>query len=181
MNSKRPILIMVFLHEDLKGYDKDSIYDDYFSWLKTELENISSRNVSIILSTESNTPEMYRYRYKNENSDESVNGWNRMVDNLIAKVADTYPYDPNLTKFLLLTRDPINSTTGGMAPQPGRAGIASILSYRFPAHEVGHMLNAAHEDSEIIYDGWWHDTIMKVDIGSSFRGNAYHFSEKNRA
>jgi hypothetical protein len=43
------------------------------------------------------------------------------------------------------------------------------------------MFGATHEDSDIVYDGWWHDTIMKYDVNSPVRGNYYHFSEKNRA
>lgn len=180
MSSKRPLLLMVFIHNDLKDCDQQKIYDDYFSWLKTELENISGRNVAIISSTDFYSPEMHNYSYKNENATDSLNGWSEMVNNLMSKVANTRPYDPNLSKFLLLTRHPINSRTGGIADQPGRAAIASIVSYQIPAHEVGHMLDASHEDSEIVYNGWWHDTIMSRDDGSDFRGNTYTFSEKNR-
>ncbi|MNT63011.1 hypothetical protein D3C72_2007830 [compost metagenome] len=42
------------------------------------------------------------------------------------------------------------------------------------------MLGATHEDSEVVYDGWWNDTIMLVDEFSPARGNVYRFSEKNR-
>ncbi|MNG41303.1 hypothetical protein D3C84_1303970 [compost metagenome] len=40
------------------------------------------------------------------------------------------------------------------------------------------MLGATHEDAEVIYNGWWHDTIM--NDSNALHGNEYRFSDKNR-
>ncbi|WP_460143932.1 zinc metalloprotease [Pseudomonas sp. S2_A02] len=180
LSSKKPILIMVFLHDDLAEYDEKKIYSDYFAWLKTELEDISGRGVLILFK--SNEPGVTDYPYQNDSLEAAVDGWWERIDKaVIAPVEKTRPYNYDLDKFLLLTRHSINSSYAGAADVGGRVGMASISSYRVPAHEIGHMFRATHEDSEVVYNGWWNDSIMSVDyVGSAFRGNDYHFSEKNR-
>lgn len=177
---KNPILLMVYIHNDLEGYDEGKLYDDYFSWLETELEDISGREVTIIFNSQSTSPGMTNYLYTNESSSAAIAGWKAMVNALTSKVEETRPYDPNLNKFLLLTRNPINSSVAGVAYGKGQSGIASIVYYMAPAHEVGHMFGATHEDADVIYNGWWHDTIMKDDLATALRGNSYRFSDKNR-
>ncbi|MFL1523605.1 hypothetical protein [Pseudomonas sp. O230] len=178
--AKNPILLMVYIHDDLDGYDEGKLYDDHFAWLKTELEYISGRDVTIIFNSKSTSPGMTHYHYKNESIYDSGQGWKAMVKAFTSKVEETRPYDPDLNKFLLLTRNPINSRVAGAAIEKGQSGIASIFYYMAPAHEVGHMFGATHDDADVIYDGWWHDTIMKADWATTFRGNAYRFSDKNR-
>lgn len=178
--AKKPIMLIVFIHDDLDGYDEGKLYDDHFAWLKTELEDISGRSVLIIFISKSTAPEMTSYHYKNESVYNSGQGWKTMVKALTSKVEETRPYDPDLNKFLLLTRHPINSSIAGAAIEKGQSGIASIFYYMAPAHEVGHMFGATHDDADVIYDGWWHDTIMKADWATTFRGNAYRFSDRNR-
>lgn len=178
--TKNPILLMVYIHDDLDGYDEGKLSDDHFAWLKTELEYISGRDVTIIFNSKSTSPGMTHYHYKNESVYDSGQGWKAMVKALTSKVEETQPYDPDLNKFLLLTRNPINSRVAGAAIEKGQSGIASIFYYMAPAHEVGHMFGATHDDADVIYDGWWHDTIMKADWATTFRGNAYRFSDRNR-
>lgn len=177
---KKPILLMVYIHNDLEGYDKGKLYDDYFSWLEIELEAISGRVVTIIFNSQSTSPGMTDYHYTNESQSDSIAGWKAMVKALTSKVEQTRPYDPNLNKFLLLTRHPINNRVAGVAIGKGQCGISSICHYMAPAHEVGHMFGALHEDADVIYNGWWHDTIMKDDLATALRGNSYRFSDKNR-
>lgn len=180
ISAKNPILLMVFIHDDLDGHDENKLYDDYFAWLKTELEDISGRDVLIIFKSKSTAPEMTNYHYQNESPYDSGQGWKALVKEFTSKVEETRPYDPDLNKFLLLTRNPINSSVAGVAIGKGQSGIASIFYYMAPAHEVGHMFSATHDDADVIYDGWWHDTIMQTDWATTLRGNSYRFSDKNR-
>ena len=176
--SKNPILLMVYIHSDLDGYDINELNNDYFSWVRTELQDISNRNIDMTLNTQSTSPEMANFNYKDNSSAYSLHRWSELVDKARSKVPGAKFYHPKLIKHLLLTRDPINEKIAGVAYSKDECGIASISSYMTPAHEVGHMLGATHEDAETTYNGWWHDTIMKGS--NAFHGNLYRFSDKNR-
>ena len=184
---KKPISLIIILHNDLQHHQKNSLYSDYFAWLKTELEYISGRTVQIDMHRQSDIPEMSVYDYKNEDAAAALLGWKDLIKNWYARVLASDRHEVNLTKILLLTRENIHEKLGGLlggiggyAYFKGHCAIASITSYRVPAHEIGHMLGATHEDSEVVYDGWWHDTIMLADEFSHVRGNVYRFSDKNR-
>jgi hypothetical protein len=184
---KKTITIMVIIHSDLQNYQKNNLYADYFVWLKTELELISGREVLILMYHHDEAPKLAGYNYRNENESAALQGWRDLLHDLYSKISNRDRDEANLTKFLLLTRDNINEELGGIigliagiAMFKGHCAIASIGSYRYPAHEIGHMLGATHEDSEVVYDGWWHDTIMLADDFSLARGNVYRFSDKNR-
>lgn len=184
---KKTITLVIIIHSDLNGYTKETLYTDYFAWLKTELEFISGREVIILMHRPDEVPKLSTYNYKHENIPISLQGWRELVHDWRSAISKNDPDQTNLAKILLLTRYNIHEKlggvlggTGGVAEINGHCAIASISSYRFPAHEIGHMFGATHEDSEVIYDGWWHDTIMLSDEFSSIRGNVYRFSDKNR-
>lgn len=184
---KKPITIVVIIHNDLLDYPRDKLYQDYFSWLATELEDISQRPVFIQMSDKDEVPELSNYNYRNPDMDAAAKGWQQIVRDLYNTISKQESFHSDLVKILLLTRYNINETLwgllggiGGVAYRKGYAGIAAITSHHTPAHEIGHMLGATHEDSEVHYDGWWHDSIMLTDQGSPFRGNRFRFSDKNR-
>lgn len=184
---KKPITIIVVLHKDLQQYQKNDLYTGYFSWLKTELESISERNVRFLMHLHHEVPELSGYNYRNEDGTAALQGWMDLIDDWYTKILQYEEHEPDLTKVLLLTRNNISTKAGGLlggvggyAIFKGHCAIAAITSKHIPAHEIGHMLGATHEDGEVIYDGWWHDTIMLSDDFSGARGNAYRYSEKNR-
>ncbi|MHC8329792.1 zinc metalloprotease [Pseudomonas sp. LB1P83] len=176
--SKNPILLMVYIHSDLDEYDINELNHDYFSWARTELQDISNRNIDMILITKSTSPEMANFDYKDVSSAYSLHRWSQLVNKTSLRIPAAQSYHPKLIKHLLLTRNPINEKIAGVAYSKDECGIASISSYMTPAHEIGHMLGATHEDAEVIYNGWWHDTIMKPV--NALHGNDYRFSDKNR-
>ena len=184
---KKPIVIMVIIHDDLKEHDQDKLYADHFSWLKTELELVAQRDILIIMCTPGEAPELSGYHYKNEDNSASLGGWKDQLKNLFSEMSRNPHFNPNLIKFILLTRDNIHEQLGGLGGQQvglaavkGHYAIAAITLTQAPAHEIGHMIGATHEDSEVTYDGWWRDTIMLADGFTPLRGNAYRFSDKNR-
>jgi len=184
---KKPITIVVVLHQDLQEYNKNDLYADYFSWLKTELESLSGRDVRFRLHHHDEVPELSGYRYRNEDGSAALQGWINLIQGWYTKILSYDEHEAGLTKVLLLTRNNIHTKAGGLlggiggyALVKGHCAIAAITSVHIPAHEIGHMLGATHEDGEVIYKGWWHDTIMLSDDFSSARGNAHRYSDKNR-
>ncbi|MCK1790057.1 hypothetical protein [Pseudomonas violetae] len=184
---KKPIAIMVVIHNDLQDYPREKLYEDYFGWLKTELEDISGRPVFIHMSDKEDVTELSDYNYRNDDPGAAVMGWKQKTEELYRSIYKQQSFHSGLVKILLLTRYNIDETLwgllGGVAGvtfMRSYAAIAAITSRNAPAHEIGHMLGATHEDSEVHFAGWWQDSVMLADPASPFRGNSYKFSEKNR-
>jgi hypothetical protein len=177
----KPIVIVVIKHDDLKDYTTSQLYPDYFAWFKTELEKVAHRKVQIRIHPVGSYPSLSGFNYKHEEEEKTIREWWRLVKELHIKTVQNGGLEPSLTKTLLLTRDNLNSKVAGIATVKSYAAIASITQYQTPAHEIGHMLGATHDDGAIEYDGWWHDSIMCGDKLQEFRGNTYRFTEKNRA
>ncbi|WP_434696292.1 hypothetical protein J3P89_27685 [Pseudomonas sp. Z1-14] len=177
----KPIVILVIQHDDLKDYSVSQFYPDYFSWFNTELERVAHRKVQITVHPVGTYPSLSGFNYKHADEVKTIREWRRLVEELHIKTVHNRGLEPSLTKILLLTRDNLNSKVAGIANVKGYAAIASITKYRTPAHEIGHMLGATHDDGAIEYDGWWHNSIMFGDGFQDFRGNTYRFTEKNRA
>lgn len=173
----RPLLLKVFIHEDLTEYKMRDLRE-HFDWLVSEIEAVSGRQMTLSFVPPSDSSDISSYDYKNSDASHALLGWYDKIEEYKTSSADTF--DDNLHKFLLLTRDNINSNVAGIAAPTGHYAIASI-NHRAPAHEVGHMFDARHDDYEVLYNGWWDETIMAPGTGfSSLRGNANRFSDKNR-
>ncbi|MFV0932656.1 hypothetical protein [Pseudomonas jessenii] len=174
--SKRPIKLNVFLHEDLKGINEDLLHQDYFDWLADTVSRISDRTMDVNLIQPSDALTLSSFNYKSDNIERLMD---KFQDALLTHLGnqDRTTYDASIDLYLLLTRDDINKTTLGVAQQPGVMGIASITSKLTASHEVGHMLNAAHEDSDenvSTYYGTYKSIMYKTA-----RKSAFTFSKKN--
>ena len=156
---KKPITIVIIIHNDLQDYSREKLNEEYFAWLIPELEEISGRPVFIHMSDNLDIPELTAYNYRNDDTAASLAGWKQHVENLHSAMSRKENFDQNLIKILLLTRYNIrdnlwelNGIIAGIAYHKSYAGIAAITSRHTPAHEIGHMLGATHEDSEVMYD-----------------------------
>jgi hypothetical protein len=173
----RSLLLTVFIHEDLTDYAMRDLRE-HFDWMVTEIEEISGRQMTLVFVPSSDTPEISGFNYKDSDTSQVLYEWYKEVE--LYKKSSPLHYDDNLHKFLLLTRHNINGSTAGVAAPTGHYAIASI-NHRAPAHEVGHMFDARHDDYEVLYNGWWNETIMAPGTGfSPLRGDADRFSDKNR-
>jgi len=153
------------------------LYKTHFSWFADEIQNISGRKISINMFTPSEAKALSDFDYKNGSYSDSVDAW---VKKLVNHFGPGQLGHTKFNKYLLLTRDNINTKIAGSARQGGFAAIASIRREGTAAHEAGHMFGATHEDGEVLYNGWWSETIMNGDEFSPLRSDAKRFSDKNR-
>lgn len=175
--SKRPIKLTVFLHEDLSDINEDLLHQDYFDWLEDTISRISGRTMDVILIQPSDAPTLSSFNYKSENMELLISQFqDTLLTHLENQERDTY--DATINKYLLLTRDDINKSTLGVARRQGALGIASITSKLTASHEVGHMLDAVHEDSDENVSTYYgtYKSIMYKTTGKS----AFVFSKKNQ-
>jgi hypothetical protein len=170
---KRPLFIFAFVHDDVPKEKIPSIYPDHFLPFIKEFRSTTGRNVSVIFVRD--TPPYTDYAYKGEAGDSYV-GWRDL--------ATAYRGAKNLpigrtTKFILLTKDWINSDTLGLAGAGQQSAIATLHSKQVVGHELGHLLDAQHELSEIRYNGWVCETFM-VAKSNPLLSNCYVFTDPNR-
>lgn len=168
-----PINITVFLHEDLKNENPDTLRKLHFSWLEKELRDISGREVNIKFVEKS---ELSNLEYKNEDLNDTIDTWLDEYHPIRAR----YDLDQPLNKALLLTKSIINPKDQGVANEDG--GIAPALD-RNPAHEIGHMLGATHEDADIGFHPpsrtVFHDLSTSALITTLRQGNPQEAIRKN--
>lgn len=177
----RTLKIHVYIHHDLVGRQSTNILEEsYFSWVLQEIARLTHRNVEIIFNPTDTPAAVFNYDYKKAGSAfQALMSWKALLKE---HLSNTTLGNTPLHLFLLLTRHSIDDTTLGMAEAiGGQFAIASITKYRVPGHEIGHLLGATHEDGAVIYNGWWHDSVMRSsDFFSPLRGQAYRFSDHNR-
>jgi hypothetical protein len=173
---KRPIFIFAFIHDDVPASKLKRIRDDSFIPLQKEIKSFSGRRVHVEFIR--NLPTYTDFSYKHNDEQESYNRWRELAAN--------YQNNKNLplnrtTKFILITHENLNSRVGGIAGFGQPSGIASLTWSQNIGHEVGHMLDATHEQSEVLYrGGWWCDSYM-VKAPNTFNGNCHVFTDANRA
>jgi hypothetical protein len=174
--SKRPIDIVVFIHEDLKEINEDQLYADYFDWVADEIARISDRTTDVIFVQPSDAPALCNLDYKTED----LNGLLDSLEDELQQHIRTKDYfsDNRIYVFLLLTRNDINKKTLGVAYNPGNLGIASTTSSPTAAHEIGHMFNAQHEDSDENIDTYF-GRAKSIMYASAAKDVAFSFSTKN--
>lgn len=168
----QPIQITVFVHQDVNE-STDSLYKNYLRhWEKTMTE-ISGREVIFDFVTEANAITTMNYQHEDEN----VTLRQMIKSYRWHQQANPKEGHGSLEKGLLLTRDPINGTAGGVAEERGNVGISSLFSYNAPAHELGHMFGATHENAK---GGWSSlcDTYM-MPQRNVFKAQCYAYSEAN--
>jgi hypothetical protein len=171
---KRQIMLTVFVHEDLAGYNEDKLYLDHFDWVADTIARISGRTMDVTFVPPSDAPSISSLDYKTEDPAKLLK---TLQDKILNYVESLQP-DDYLHIFLLLTHDDINDKLVGVAYAPGVIGVASTTHQVAAAHEIGHMFNANHEDAEensSTYFGPAKSTMCATTEGPT----AFRFSKKN--
>ncbi|WP_223455271.1 MULTISPECIES: hypothetical protein [unclassified Pseudomonas] len=175
--AKRPIMLIVFIHNDLEGTNEDLLYQDHFDWLADEIARISGRITDVTFVQPSDAPALSSLDYKTEDLDDLFVSLEAGLLKYINS-AKSAIHDNSIYKCLLLTRDSINKTTLGVAYTPGNLGIASFDPKSTAAHEFGHMFNATHQDSGDVRTYWGH--AKSVMYATTEKTAAFSFSSKNQ-
>ena len=170
---KRPIFIFAFVHDDVPESQVSSIYPEHFLPVIKEIRSTTGRDVSVIFVR--NTPPYTSYAYKGE-TQASYDGWKDL--GIAYRDANNLPIG-RTTKFMLLTKDWMNSDTLGLAGMGQQFALATLSHKQIVGHELGHMLDAEHEFSEVRYNGWWCETFMAAKV-NPLLSNCYVFTDPNR-
>jgi hypothetical protein len=170
---RRPIFIFAFVHDDVPQDKIPSIYPDHFLPVIKDIRSTTGRDVSIIFVR--NTPPYTNYAYKAE-SQASYDGWKDL--GIAYRDANNLPIG-RTTKFMLLTKDWMNSDTLGVTVAGQQFALATLNYKQIVGHELGHMLDAEHELAEIRYNGWGCETFMVAKV-NPLLSNCYVFSDPNR-
>jgi hypothetical protein len=170
---KRPIFVFAFVHDDVPEDKIPSLYPDHFAPVIRELRTTTGRDVSVIFVR--NTPPYTNYSYKRE-TQASYDGWRDL--GIAYRDAKNLPTG-RTTKFMLLTKDGMNSNALGLAGVGQQFAVAALGHKQTVGHELGHMLDAQHELSEVRYNGWWCETFMAAKV-NTLLSNCYAYTDPNR-
>jgi hypothetical protein len=153
--SKHTIFINTFIHDDVKE-PQSQIFEKFFLPLIKEIEGFTGRRVSIQFIR--NLQPYTNFVYENEDHQATANKWKVLA--LKYRNEKNLPYNKT-TKFLLVTKNQLNNQAAGIAGAGQQFGIASLIRELYVGHEIGHMLDASHENGELLYrSGWWCDSYM---------------------
>lgn len=173
------VSIWVFPHDDLAGISSAELKRDYLDNWVSEMKKIVDYPIQI--NFERNIPGLTDISYVDRPSGDTLSEW----ADASWEWRKAHPARGNLgdSKYLLLTRN-VLGTAGirevlGIARQGGHAAVVSTAAYSAAGHELGHTFNATHEQSRVLFNGWFCETYMVAD-GLDLRSNCYSYSDANR-
>ncbi len=138
-----PIVLTLFLHDQLTEEEVANLGPDYLSWFIKDLVTITGRQVEVVLVR--NKAGYTDFDYRLGDADKSLYEWDQRIIDYV--INNRLPRGKR-HKYLLITRNNLTLLTEGIAGLGKRSAIASLTAYRTIAHEVGHLLGATHADGE---------------------------------
>ena len=141
--AKLPIVLTLFLHDELDSQDIKNLDAGYITWFTDDLEYITGRTVEVIQVRQK--PGFTDFDYRLGDADKALNAWDQRVIDYV--IHESKPRDKR-HKYLLVTRDNLTFFVQGISNFGKRSAIASMTAYRTIAHEVGHTLGATHTDGQ---------------------------------
>ena len=159
-----PIIVYVFKHNDVIE-NESALVHEHFTWWAKQMEAIKKRHqgkggaslFSELIVDFVSDPEIQSFEYKGDPK-EKIKELANMMRRYKNQHAPGGSY--RRTKFLLLTEKMMNWQTLGIAYVGGQYGMAADDDDQVAAHEIGHMFNGRHDKADVIYNGWWCETIL---------------------
>lgn len=171
-----PIVLTLFLHDQLDPMEIAGLGPDYLEWFIKELTQVTGRRVNVVSLR--HIPGVTDFGYRQGDELKAMSDWRLQVVNYIE--ANNLPLSTQRHKYLLITRHNISAETLGIAYTNSGVAIASIKAYSTIGHEIGHMLGATHEKSETRFaSGLPCRTLMYPEHTALF-ANCFVFSDANR-
>jgi hypothetical protein len=172
----RALVVTVYLHDELAGLDEATVRADYFKHWLDEMRWFTEHPVDLVFRR--NVPGITDIDYAPLPSTEILQRFTEQI----RYVPEAQPFS-FMRKHLLLTRGVYDrfglNYNAGLAAFKGTTAIASLDTYAAPAHEIGHLLSATHEDAEVRFNGWMCETYTHPR--SPVRSHCYRYSDANRA
>ncbi|WDM59326.1 hypothetical protein K4A76_23305 [Pseudomonas sp. NEEL19] len=173
----RSLTVTVYIHDDLADMSDTQVRKDYFEHWLNEMRSFSQHPIELDLRR--NVERITDIDYESIPASQILKTFEQEVYEL-----PRYGVFSFMDKHLLLTRNPYDRSglnyVGGLANFRYNTAISSVSAYGAPAHEIGHMLGATHEDAELKFNGWVCETYTYPNRVAA-RSNCYRYSDKNRA
>ncbi len=173
----RSLTVTVYLHNDLADMREEQVRKDYFEHWLSEMRSFSQHPIELIFRR--NVERITDIDYAGMPAAQLLDTFSEEVNE-----QGRYGVFSFMDKHLLLTRNTYDESgsdrLGGLANFKYNTAISSLGAYGTPAHEIGHMLGATHEDAELKFNGWICETYTYPNRAAA-RSNCYRYSDKNRA
>ncbi|MBH3426770.1 hypothetical protein [Pseudomonas alkylphenolica] len=174
----RSLVVWVYTHDDLADISDAQLNKDYFQHWIDEMRLITNHPIEVIF--ERNVPGITDINY----SSMSAASLLAMFSNESSDRDHQRERSPSyLNKSILLTKEPYEQSEPGLlvglAYVKQTTAIASLETFVAPAHELGHLFSATHDDAEVNFNGWFCETYT-FETRLSLRSNCYRYSDQNR-
>lgn len=175
-SAARSLTVTVYVHDDLADMSDEQLNKDFFQHWLDEMRSFSQRSIEVIFQRK--VEHITDIAYAGMPSAKLLEAFTRQLHE-----QRRHPFFSFMDKQLLLTGNSYDHSglnyTAGLAYLKQNMAIASVAAYGAPAHEIGHLLGATHEDAELKFNGWVCETYTHPRVPA--RSNCYRYSDKNRA
>lgn len=175
-SAARSLTVTVYVHDDLADMSDEQLNKDFFQHWLDEMRSFSQQSIEVIFQRK--VEHITDIAYAGMPSAKLLEVFTRQLHE-----QRRHPFLSFMDKQLLLTGNSYDHSglnyNAGLAYLKKNTAIASVAAYGAPAHEIGHLLGATHEDAELKFNGWVCETYTHPRVPA--RSNCYRYSDKNRA